>query len=383
MNLEYIDTETKPLGSIIHGIVYKNSVLSKVHFYDAVFIQHINQYYGKKIKQYSDEYGITYGKEWGLAGVKLNQLLATTDTENRYEISALVINKIPLPKLRKLCANYKLLITDISETGITAAHFINNYPDLKFKDTVFLSAGVGELFPPHDTLTPVNLPEGTSIVNIPFCLYSAVSFYLHHYELPAHNSMENQLLIPCYKPRPHRIDVLNKFEKAGLLAQADWSLSLNTNKYTTITDPDSLGQSRVDFLNRHDLPRLLKQVDTAYDTICLNRPNYKWHVVTESYISRIEITEKIFQAFLLKNPPLIISGVGTLDALAEMGFKLEGDYEDADYLVQTDNIIDIIKSGNTHTKHLDHNQQRCLDLDYWSKYFVQKLKMALTRQPDH
>jgi len=380
MNLEYIDTGTKHLGSIIHGIVYKNPILSKVHFHDAMVIQHMNQYYGEKIRRYSDENGVTYGRKWGLAGVKLNHLLCTTDTENRYEISALAIDRIPISKLRKLCANYKLLITDISEAGILLANFIHAHPELDFKDTVFLSAGTGQLISLHNENAPVILPAGTSIVNLPFCLYNAVSYYLYHDQIPTHNSMEKQLLIPCYKPRPHRIDMLNKFEQSGLLEHADWSLALDINRYPVLANLEELSQEQLDFLSRHELPRLLAQGSTLYDRMCLAMPHYKWHVVTETFTNRIDLTEKIFQAFLLKNPPLIIACVGTLRELTELGFKLEGDYEDADHLVQTDNIIDIIKSGDMHTKYLDHNQQLCLDLDYWSEYFVQKLKIALTRQ---
>jgi len=371
MELDYIITEY-PLPGLIQGMFTPQHTVNKT--YQSHMIKHVNKFYGDHLNKHLEQFEISYG-----TGIQLKDLLISDSTCTRYEIDAKVLRLMPKPKLRRLCNSYRLLVTDLFECGAEIAELISSNPDLEYMDTVFLSSGMDDL-KVYDTKQDfTQLPDNTTLINLPICLYVATSHHLHKGYIASDNTQENGTLVPIYKPRSHRLTLLNKFDQAGILSECDWSLAINANDYTRASDLTSEQQL---FLDKYSdmLPKFIEKNNDVEDTLSLSGQNYKWHVVTESFIDRIEITEKIFQAFLLQNPPLIVAAPGYIDTLISLGFIIHADYEDYDLETQIDNIINIIKNKNPNRQHLEHNQQLCLDIDYWSKVLVESLKAALTRQ---
>tara|TARA_R100000008_G_C3579333_1_gene167361 strand:+ start:463 stop:1551 length:1089 start_codon:yes stop_codon:yes gene_type:complete len=61
------------------------------------------------------------------------------------------------------------------------------------------------------------------------------------------------------------------------------------------------------------------------------------HVVLETVVDRVHLTEKIFKPIVLKHPFVLLNGVGGLEYLRSYGFKTFNDFWDEDY----DNIEDL------------------------------------------
>ena len=371
MNLDFIITDYTPPG-MIQGMFTAQRSVNKT--YQSHMMKHINKHYGEYLNKHLKDHDITYG-----SGIKLEKLLASKQKDIRYEIDAKTLRHIPRLKVKSLCNSYKLLITDLYECGAEIAEFIRENPDLKYADTIFLSSGMDDpkVYDTRQDFT--KLPKNTFLLNLPFCLYVATSHHLHKGYIAKDNTFEHKTLVPIYKPRSHRLTLLSKFDRAGILDDCEWSLALDANEYTKASDVNT---EQKDFIDRYKdvLPKFIERDNDIEDTLSLSRENHKWHVVTESFMDRIEITEKVFQAFLLKNPPLIVAAPGYVDTLISLGFIVHADYEDYDLETQIDNIINIILNKNPSTGFLEHNQQLCLDLDYWSYYWVISLKAALTRQ---
>ena len=345
--------------------------------YVRFFPQFVHTIYGDLVSKYLDQHDLTLGANQRT----VMEVLLSTDTDTRFEISARYLKKLPINQRRKLCGAYKLLITDLFENGAELGELLSWSPSMKFRDAVFIDSGGNKTILDYQG-NSYPVPDNVVVVQIPMFLYYTVSRYTHKGLTKQNNDLSKNLLVPCMKPHEHRILLLSILEDAGLLGDSDWSLGYdpddkNPQSYDVIYTDDRVNN----FITSHkqELPRFLSQQDytaTRERITEVVSANHRWHIVAETFPDRVDLTEKIFQAFMCMNAPLILAGEGFISALRDLGFKLSLEYEHPNTEQQINNIVHIITTQQPDLTEARVNQQHCCDLEYWSRYFVQTLAGA-------
>ena len=349
----------------------------KHNHYTKFFPQYIHSVYGDLVKEYLDQHDVTLVSRQPT----IMDVLLSADTDTRFEISARYLKKVPSNQLKKLCGTHKLLITDLFENGAELGELLSRSPWLKFRDAVFIDSGGNKTIMDYQgNCHPT--PQNVKLTPLPMFLYYTVSRYLHKGLTKSANDMSKNLLVPCMKPHEHRILLLSILEDADLLEHSDWSLGYDPDSKALQSYNIEYTDHRVNnFITAHrqELPRFLSQADYTGTRERISEvvsANHRWHIVSETFTDRIDLTEKVFQAFMCMNPPLIVAGVGFNSALRDLGFNMSLDYEHHNTEQQINNIVHIINTQYPDLTEAKFNQQHCCDLDHWSQYFVQTLAAA-------
>lgn len=347
--------------------------------------QYMQSVYGDLVSEYLNQHNVSLVSYQPT----IMEVLLSDDTDTWFEISARYLKKIPRNHRKKLCSTYKLLITDLFENGAELGELLSRSPSLEFRDAVFIDSGgnktirnyQGNLFP---------TPQNVKLTPLPMFLYYTVSRYIHKGLTTSTNDLSKNLLVPCMKPHEHRILLLSILENTNLLEHSDWSLGYDPDSKALQSYDIEYSDHRVnDFImgHRQELPKFLSQTDytgispgpkagTGAHVMEIVSVNYRWHIVAETYTDRVDLTEKVFQAFMCMNSPLIVAGVGFNNALRDLGFKMSLEYEHHNTEQQINNIVHIINTQHPDLTEAKFNQQHCCDLDHWSQYFVQTLVTA-------
>ena len=362
----------------LYEIFIDQALGQKTHdHYVRFFPQFVHTIYGDLVSKYLVQHDLTLDPNQRT----VMEVLLSADTDTRFEISARYLKNLPIAQRRKLCGTHKLLITDLFENGAELGELLSMSSSMKFRDAVFLDSGGNKnILDYQSNCYPV--PDNVVVAQIPMFLYYTVSRYTHKGLTQRKNDLSKNLLVPCMKPHEHRILLLSILENANLLDDSDWSLGYdpdnkNPQSYNVMYNDDRVNS----FIASHkqQLPRFLSQQDytAAPDLITeVVSANHRWHIVAETFSDRVDLTEKIFQAFMCMNAPLILAGGGFISTLRELGFKLTLEYENPNTEQQINNIVHIITTQQPDLTEARFNQQHCCDLEHWSRYFVQTLAGA-------
>lgn len=327
-------------------------------------------------------------------GIDLAELLKQDyDPDVYYEIDCDTLLNWPDPtQVQQLCSEHNLLVFDFMELGGLVGKLLAL--DIEYKNIIYVDSGMG------DHLTTKNwhanydyvLPSNFRRLQVPLYLYFTSSMYQGNNFIPKSNTMKHDILSHCFKPRQHRVKLLAALWRSGVLNRANWSLAGTVSKPMDLTrienaywqdrlDPADMDMHSAAFCKYHDkiLPKRLRGewYKGNDDLMLLKHTDYKWHIVMESFSDRVELTEKIWQAFMLQNPPLVYAGVGYGAKLRSLGFKIDThDYEHTDLDEYIARLIEKLRQ-EPDTTHLEYNQNLLLQNDHWAEYLVKTLEGAL------
>jgi len=287
---------------------------------------------------------ICLGKYYGTNGIDIDVLLIEgSPIENLVvEISPehfrlLVKSKY---KLKALLENYTVILNDFEECGTL---FGLNNPTLvefltKFNIVPKQLFLVGGCFDMHDY-------SELNIIKIQFdywLLYTALTneFYSNaifdnNYKQSMIDKLDNQpkefCLIPTFKPRTPRIKLLSYLEKIQVLDSCDWSCGYNLAKIDRI---DKLGKEEIQFLSRHNFPKLFKNIEIDLGPRSVPQTNwfnkYNYYVSAETYMGDEYgnemgnigfISEKTYKSFMIGAAPIIYGPPKSNEYLNKLGFK--------------------------------------------------------------
>lgn len=304
---------------------------------------------------------VCLGKHYGIDGIDIDILLIEgSPIENLViEISPehfrlLVKSKY---KLKALLENYTVILNDFEECGTlfgfnnpTLVEFLSKFNILPKQ--LFL---VGGCFDMHD------YPQ-LNIFKIQFdywliCTALTNDFYSNaifdiNYKQSMLDELDNQpkefCLIPTLKPKLPRIKLLSYLEKLQVLDKCEWSCGYNLvvpNLRTKIDKVNELGKEDIQFLARHNFPKLFKNIEIGLgprsvpQTTWFNRYNY--YVSAETYMGDEYtnemgnigfISEKTYKSFMIGAAPIIYGPPKSNSYLNKLGFKtILGDEYYADY----------------------------------------------------
>lgn len=352
--------------------------------------EHVYAYYGE---HFQNNTRLKFCEHWP-EGIDLQEVLKLEYDPNVYfEIDCHTLIKWPdADQVKELCANHNLIIFDYMELGALVGQLLEI--TRVFKNTVFMDSSMG------DHVTMVNwwanydfkIPDNFRRLHLPLYLYFISSKYQANNFIPEKNNLTNDILVNCFKPRDHRVKLLATMWHKGLLHRANWSLAGSVSKtpdlrkieyayHRSKMDLDAMDPLSAKFCRQHDaiLPKRLtgEWYKSHHDLLLLKHTDYKWHIVNESFVDRVELTEKIFQAFMLQNPPLCYAGKGYGAKLRSLGFRIETeDYEHSDPDVHLELLTEKLHQ-DPDTDHLAHNQNLLLQNDHWAELLVEKMEEVL------
>jgi hypothetical protein len=327
-------------------------------------------------------------------GIDLAEVLKQDyDPDVYYEIDCDTLIKWPdLAQVQQLCSEHNLLVFDYMELGGLVGKLLAL--DIKYRNTIYMDSGMGDHLNTENWHAYYDyvLPSNFRRLQVPLYLYFTSSMYQGNNFIPKGNTMEHDILANCFKPRDHRIKLLAELWRAGVLNRANWSLAGSVSKPLDVSKIEhTYWRSKLDltameprsaaFCKYHDriLPKRLQGewFKDHSDLLVLKHTDYKWHIVMESFPDRVELTEKIWQAFMLQNPPLVYAGVGYGAKLRSLGFKIDTeDYEHTDIDEYIKRLIEKLNQ-EPDTTHLEYNQNLLLQNDHWAEYLVKALEGAL------
>ena len=295
--------------------------------------------WGDEVLEQLKSYDIWIGKYYGTEGITITEVFGpTVDRDNT--IYCIPIEKfVRLSKVQatRLLTELRLMICDYSEGGFLLREFtaqldhswetITNQLRHVMISTTCLES-FDHVIGTHGTLIMHYFPlltlwETIRTNNLPS---------LEQIRTPIEK--RKNLLVPVHKPRHHRVNMLSALDTRGLLADADWSLTVNfdedgelgdflktpnvsVSRYQTSATTPFVGK------HKHTLPRTLPNdtVKKFADCIPLDKQfagQYKWYIACETYSDLNFVTEKTFKGFLAGMPVLISGAYDTSLKLSQM-----------------------------------------------------------------
>lgn len=156
-----------------------------------------------------------------------------------------------------------------------------------------------------------------------------------------------------YKPLQHKFICANRLidDKRSYRIKFLNMLDVSQGKYSLLEqDPNTLRTPSEIYPDNQVEPHSFDEHDnsSAWINLCIYDDDKKeftpsvWkssflHVVLETVVDRVHLTEKIFKPIVLKQPFVLLNGAGGLEYLRSYGFKTFNDFWDEDY----DNIEDL------------------------------------------
>ena len=350
----------------------------------------ISQYVRNKLPN------MVFGKHFGTTGINIDALLSgEVNIDNlAIEMSVECLQTVPKQKLKKLFENYIVILNDFMEFGTFYGayhpHLVDFLSSRNIKPKqIFLVAGGYQLtdYPP------------LNIIKIQFDYWAIVTVLLDSYysdavfDLTYKQKMLDQFdleppnlcIIPMYKPRYKRVELLSILDNLNILEKCDWSLAFNSSEKVNEFG-NGVENTYSEFLSKYEFPKSLTDVE-KYNT--LQKPprewfnKYKFYISAETYIGDemdpimgqcSSITEKTFKSFLLGTSPILLSGPGSLEHLSKMGFKQQFGYYDTTSPTEISKVIVEALSNPFYDKNLiQHNFDKITDISFLIDLFYQPL----------
>ena len=182
------------------------------------------------------------------------------------------------------------------------------------------------------------------------------------------NKTDNKFLFLTGKPeKKHRIGLLYKFYKAGLLSQAIWSLFLpevvtplckellkiDSDEYQSFIEKCTSNPDNIDMVY---MPDGLHYGGIPYEAFLFAET--KFQVISETHFHIDWITEKTWISILNRKPFIMASGPGTLYRLKQLGFHTFDQYLAVDYDNEPDHEYrsnEIVKNTQHWLENLDYD----------------------------
>lgn len=347
---------------------------------------------------------VTLGKFYGTDGIDIDYLLADNiDIENLViELTVDHLSFLPKNKLKLLLENHIVILNDFEEggnlygvTGLDLVSFLSNR-NIKPKQLFF----VGGCFCQTD-YPPLNIHkiqyDYWLVVSATINDFFSTTLTDTHYKQKLLDQLDkvpdNFCLIPIFKPRPHRLELLAYLESISILEKCDWSLAFNfnpkINSYKSLTLKDPLPTHVTEFLfnGKYSFPKFVPN-NTGVDwkdiisTNPFNFNKYKYFVAVETYLGNEKITklgkcgfttEKTFKSFLSGSAPIVYGPLGIEEHLQSLGFKILNSMDTTDYK-QVGNFVKQLHNNINYEKALvQHNFDLITSTDFLAEQIAKPL----------
>ena len=341
-------------------------------------VRHVKEVIGDIVIDALAEQDITLGTKYGGDGIDARILLSNEPDDSYYEICAKQLLELPWPKrkLKKLFNKHKIIISDIGEGGFYISRVLNEFTEeiADARDIIYCHAvSIGNTGDWNLDSIPANKK-----IEIPHMIYSVGTYYQKNNFIDTDHTVSKKYLAPVHKARQWRIEVLATLEANGILEDADWSLHYITkeqsgrvNSFTNSPALVNILHGTVNensiantFIDKHKdaLPKSLPDSNPIVfkDHMNLNSKwkDYEWYIGVETHCDKFLITEKCLKGFALGVPSIIISDKNFNNYLSSFGFKIDGNYDHADTLVERVELAcDFIKNNKGDKDIAKHNYE--------------------------
>ena len=330
--------------------------------------------FGKQVCKNLENDKIFIGTQFGTDGIDLSKLINCEDKlkpNTVFEISALSYISMSTLERRSL-KKYKYYIHDFIE----GTYYIEEMAKT-LKDVTYVSSCS------HSEITNINIPI--------FAFYTlAETLQTQDIKFKPYTGKGKLALLPCHKPRPNRVNLLERLDDLGVLNDIDWSLFVNFDKSGEPGDfykSSNVSLERWRWLSYHPFIRKYKNIlprtldDIANFSECLPLPKnlntrYKWYIGCETYNYTHFVTEKTFKGFLGCMPTLTLAEVGFNSHLEKYGFIMPGKYDHLEDSARIEGITETLLNNNI--PYLDDavetNFKLITDLDFLSNLVSKELQ---------
>lgn len=307
--------------------------------YQGYDIRNVSKSYGQAFADICFQHGILCGERYGVQGISIYELLVTGDqSDTVYEIGVSEFAALP-SRIKNKISKYRLIVHDYCEAGLSVGNMTGNTQLFNY------IAQAPNLIFSSDNLDLSDYPVYKH-------LYQTVAD-TRELGVPTQNRAPSRsLLIPAWKPRVHRIDLLKKFDDLGLLSNSEWSLHCEYNALYSestkdlnpkLTDKHSIiNMEWVDewFYSAHPfvtkyqsiLPKSIYQPEGKYKSPNILHNDlhwdFSWYVCLETYFDIPFITEKTFKGFASGLPVILYGNKRMHDSLTQHGFRCLTAYGD-------------------------------------------------------
>ena len=337
---------------------------------------------------------ISIGKYFGFKGADIDMLLATKpNIENLViEISVDNINRLPKQKLKLLLETYPVMLNDFEECGTLYGPPNPNLIDM------LTASGIKpkQLFLVGSCFQLKDYPD-LNIYKIPYEYWAMATAVINDTFSKAvfDNTVKQTLIdeldsepsefcvVPAFKPRLNRVELLTQLDRKNILDKTDWSLAYNLVKHNyahTIrykkTEPYT--NEHIEFLSKYTFPKFIEGPVTDWKDLIsplklwFNR--YKFAVSAETYMGHEipnpmggcgALTEKTYKNFLNGAAPIIYGPKGSITHLKSYGFKLFMDeYDSTDPNFVSNLLIELYKDPVYIKEHKIHNFELMSNVDF-------------------
>jgi hypothetical protein len=328
---------------------------------------------------------VTIGKFFNTTGLDIDILLmGKYDIKNLViEISVDNINSLPKNKLKQLLEKYPVILNDFEEGGnlfgreeLNLVKFLTDR-NIKPKQ-LFLVGGCLQLEDyPLLNIHKIHY-DYWMIISATVNQNFSNAIFNNNYKQDLLDRLENTpnkfCIIPMFKPRQHRLNLLSQLNHIDMLDKCDWSLALDykpeTPAYKSFCSIPKQESYNVEaFLKKYKFPKFLPNgVDLTWSNII--SPNiadfnqYRFYLSAETYLGDEVLTpmggcgfttEKTFKSFLTGCAP-IIYGPKEIDSyLSNIGFKTMYNTDSLNYS-SVSNLVKTVYDTQIYEKDLiQHN----------------------------
>lgn len=350
--------------------------------------------WGDQVCAKAEKYGITLGKQYGSKGIAVDKLLAGEPDNTVYCVAIEQLMKFNLQQTIGVFSNYQVIICDLSEGGYRFHEY------MKRNGNSMLTAVKGEpvrrTFVATSGMDCLDHYEGISgTLYIPYFLMLTAWEAKNTGNFPKQLNFDQpkkSALVPVHKPRLHRVSMLSWLDKADVLSDSDWSLTIdfeqegelndfwktpnvNIKRFNNLLSNDDA----VDFISKYknQLPKKLVDNDIEHFSQCIVLPaelagKYNWYVAVETYDYLMFPTEKTFKGFVAGLPVLVCAHSGFGKKLQNWyGFQLPLLERYDQHGISGEDwsrfsaIADIVKENpSTDTAMLEHNHRIMNNTEY-------------------
>lgn len=337
---------------------------------------------------------VSVGKYYGFEGADIDLLLVSEpNIENLViEISIDNINSLSKQKLKLLLEKYPVILNDFEECGTLYGppnpHLIDILSSLNIKPKMLFL--VGSCFQLND------YPE-LNIYKIPFEYWAVSTAVIDQYfsNCIFDKSAKQEIIdlfdsepldfcvVPLFKPRKNRVELLVQLDQQNLLEKTDWSLGYNiakhnytaTLKYKT---RENYTDSQLEFLSKHEFPKFIEGPTADWKDVIsplagwLNK--YKFQICAETYMGHEiptpmggcgAVTEKTYKSFLTGSTPIVYGPLGSTSHLKNYGFNILIDGYDSTNPAIISSILAEMYNNPIYSKEAKiHNFELLLDPDF-------------------
>lgn len=348
---------------------------------------------------------VTLGKYYGTTGVDIDHLIiGNVAVQNLVvEICTDHLSYYPVKKLKILLENHTVILNDFEEGGnlynldrlnlvkfLTARNIKPKQLFLVggvFQQTDYPALNIHKIQYDYWLIVTATISD---FFNKALDDYSFKQSMLDRLEQPP----DKFCLMPIFKPRQHRLELLTHLDSIGILDLCDWSLAYNysrtIDRYNSmIVDINTMPDHVKQFLSsdKYSFPKLLPDLNTEWGDIIAPNPihfnKYKYFISAETHLGHELgnelggcgfITEKTFKCFLIGSSPIIYGPSRSASYLNTLGFKTSCPDIDCNDYKQIANFIKQKSLNSVYEKDLiQHNFDLITDLNFLTDQIVKPL----------